>query len=148
MKEKLTLVHSINTAVPQKVQTMTKTLKKGLRVQDNHVWWKGEKVSKKRVLKQVPVTQCIALRTSTQEIEVSIIRNTVDIAMDFWSRCRGFESYGRGYKSLFSKKNEKITDALKQDWKHIIEDFDEIKDQQKTCPSSRPRSAVDSALDL
>ena len=43
-----------------------------MRKQDNRVWWKGEKVSKKRVLMQVRVAQCIALRASTQAVEVSI----------------------------------------------------------------------------
>ena len=45
-----------------------------------------------------------------------------------------------------AQKNEKITDALKQDWQYITKVFDEIKDQQKTGPNSSPRSAVDSAL--
>ena len=46
------------------------------------------------------------------------------------------------------QENEKIIDALKQDWEYIIKVFDEIKDQQKTFPNSSPRNAVDSALDF
>ena len=47
-----------------------------------------------------------------------------------------------------AQKNEKITDALKQDWQYITKVFDEIKDQQNKVPNSSPRSAVDSALGL
>ena len=70
-------------------------------MQDNCVWWKGENASKKRVLMQVLVAQCIALRTSTREVEVSIPPE--EGRKNFWPTITKLQNY-KNYK------NYKITE--------------------------------------